>query len=65
LGINNGFALNTVEPYRKEDYGVLNDMINFLKNNQTTVKANFLKAINANFQTILATKVLEDEVTNA
>jgi hypothetical protein len=37
-------------------------MLNKLKNNQTTVKDNFLKAINAKFQDTLAIKVKEDEV---
>lgn len=58
--ITNGFALNTVDPYRAADYEILSNMLNKLKNNQTTVKDNFLKAINANLQTILAVKVQED-----
>lgn len=36
--------------------------MNKLKNNQTTVKDNLLKVINAHFQSILAQKVLEDVV---
>ena len=62
LVITNGIALNTMDPYRAADYEILSNMLNKLKNNQTTVKDNLLKVINAHFQTILAQKVLEDVV---
>lgn len=62
LAITNGFALNTIDPYRAADYEIISNMLNKLKNNQTTVKDNFLKAINAQLQSRLAVKVLEDEV---
>ena len=49
-----------MDPYRAADYEILSNMLNKLKNNQTTVKDNLLKVINANFQTILADVVLAD-----
>jgi ribosomal protein S8 len=54
--------LNTIDPYRAADYEIISNMLNKLKNNQTTVKENFLKAINAQLQSRLAGKVQEDEV---
>lgn len=35
-----------MDPYRASDYEVLSNMLNKLKNNQSTIKDNFLKAIN-------------------
>jgi hypothetical protein len=35
-----------MDPYRAADYEILSNMLNKLKNNQTTVKENLLKAIN-------------------
>lgn len=63
LSITNGIALNTIDPYRAADYEILSNMLNKLKTNQTTVKDNLLKVINAHLQTILAQKVLDDEVS--
>ena len=37
-------------------------MLNSLPNNQTTVKTNLLKGINAIFKDVLADKVLHDKV---
>jgi len=47
-------------PYRAADYEILSNMLNKLKNNQTTLKDNLLKVINANFQDILAWVVSND-----
>jgi len=37
-------------------------MLNKLKNNQTTIKMNLIKALNNNYTNILADKVLHDTV---
>jgi hypothetical protein len=46
-----------MSPYREADYKILSDMLNQLKNNETTVKQSLLNSINAQYQTILAVKV--------
>lgn len=65
LSITNGISLNTMSPPKPADYDVLFDMLNHLKTNQSTVKVNLLKVINANLQTILAEKVLIDPVSTS
>jgi hypothetical protein len=62
IEITNGISLNNMEPYKAADYEILSNMLNKLKNNQTTVKDNLYKVINANYKNILAKYVLEDEV---
>jgi hypothetical protein len=62
LNITNGISLATMDPYRASDYEILSNMLNKLKNNQSTIKDNFLKSINPKLQNILATKVETDEV---
>jgi|JI9StandDraft_1071089.scaffolds.fasta_scaffold629044_2 hypothetical protein len=49
-----------MDPYRASDYEVLSNMLNKLKNNQSTIKDNFLKAINPKLEEILATKIATD-----
>lgn len=61
--ITNGISLNNMEPYKAADYEILSNMLNKLKTNQTTVKDNLYKVINANYQSILAKYVLLDEVS--
>ena len=53
----------TVEPYRKNDYNILTNMLNKLNTGQPTVKDFLIKLLNLNYSTILSQKVLEDEVT--
>jgi len=60
LNITNGISLSTMDPYRASDYEVLSNMLNKLKNNQSTIKDNFLKAINPKLEEILATKIATD-----
>ena len=52
-----------MQPYKAGDYEILSNMLNKLKNNETTVKDNLLKVININYQSILAQKVRDDPVT--
>jgi hypothetical protein len=49
-----------MSPYKAADYEILSNMLNRLKTNQSAVKDNLLKVLNANFQTILEQKVLID-----
>ncbi len=60
LAITNGISLSSMSPYRAADYEILSNMLNKLKNNQTTIKENLLKVINARFQSTLAEVVLAD-----
>ena len=60
LNITNGISLSTMDPYRASDYEVLSNMLNKLKNNQSTIKDNFLKSINSNLKNILADKIATD-----
>ena len=62
VSISKGLALTTIDPYRDRDYEIISNMLNSLPESQTTVKLNLLKAINTNFISILADKVLHDKV---
>lgn len=49
-----------MSPYKATDYDVLNEMLNVLKSGDPTVKSKLVAALNANFTTILAKIVHEN-----
>jgi hypothetical protein len=53
IAISNSLTLSTVTPYKEADYAILNEMLNLLKNNLTTVKQRLVEGINKNYTDIL------------
>ena len=62
ITVTNGISLSTMQPYRELDYEILSNMLNKLKTGEKTVKDNLIRVVNANYESILTQKVLEDEV---
>jgi hypothetical protein len=54
ITITNSLTLKTISPYKEMDAEIINQMLNELKGNLTTVKMELIKSLNANFTKILS-----------
>jgi hypothetical protein len=63
ITISNSLTLSAISPYKKADSDIINQMLNVLPHNDTTVKKNLIEAINLNYTSVLKTVIQENNDT--